>query len=250
MSVFSWFSGKKSSASGAASGMAGKTPSERTQPMGLGPASPSPANPSAASTRKAENSGLREQLKTQSMQRREHLYAVVRESMLRVGRVAANYKFKVLALDQSARLYLVMIDLASVLGHDAKQMAQVEALIEEEAKSRYDIVVTGVYWRMDERLSGASAASPVAPESAKKPLEPAVPEQDHGTPGYEPMQTEEMLAFKRALAVTSAPPPAPGAARAPAHGYSPLATGYEDTQVVSPETRPPGLGDTQHGALD
>lgn len=233
--------------------------------MGLEQISSSP--PSAAAeprsvTRTAENAAIREQLRTQSLARREQLYGAIRESLLRVGILAGSYKFKVLALDQSGRRYLVMIDLVSSLSHDVAKMAEVEALIAASVLSRYDLAVTAVYWRRDEHL-GETQVQPVeviptpamaeAPVSAHEvPKNSAVPVavDEHAGSRYEPLQTEEMLAFKRALAVTGPAAAPTGAARAPARSYSPLATGYEDTQVVSPDTRPPGLGVSQYGELN
>jgi hypothetical protein len=183
-----------------------------------------------------------EHRREQSLARREQLYGAVRESLLRVGILAASYRFKVLSLDQSGLQYMVMIDLASNLGRSAAQMNDIEGVIADNAKSHYDIAVTAVYWRLDDRLGVVNAApEPTARHpgaEARKPVEhPAVEPQGRG---FEPLETEEMLAFKRALSV-AAPAPAPAAgARPPARGYSPLATGYEDTQIVSPDTRPPG----------
>jgi hypothetical protein len=209
-------------------------------------ASVNPMAQARSVNRKDEDANTREHLRVQSLARREQLYGAVRESLLRVGILAASYKFKVLALDQSGRQYLVMIDLASNLNRNAAQMAEVERLIAENAKSHYDLAVTAVYWRVDDQLGDgaaqSAAAAQVAPEVVKKALTPG----DHAGAHFEPLQTEEMLAFKRALAVTAtSPSPAAGVVRPPARGYSPLATGYEDTQVVSPDTRPAGLGPGQ-----
>ena len=54
--------------------------------------------------------------KNDRVQRRELLYAVVRDAMVRAGVLSASYKFKVLSLDQRGRQFLVMIDVARLLG--------------------------------------------------------------------------------------------------------------------------------------
>lgn len=191
---------------------------------------------------------MRDQVRVQALARREQLYGAVRESLLRVGILAASYKFKVLALDQSGRQYLVMIDLAANLGRTAAQMTQVETVIADTAKSMYDLAVTAVYWRTDDKLgeplTQAAAPAPAEPAPSPAPAK-ATPRGDKAAPHFEPLQTDEMLAFKRALAVTTAVPPPSGVVRPPARGYSPLATGYEDTQVVSPDTRPAGFSNSQ-----
>ena len=52
------------------------------------------------------------------MARRELLYAVVREAMVRAGVLSSSYKFKVLSLDPRGRQFLVMVDLAHGAGSD------------------------------------------------------------------------------------------------------------------------------------
>jgi hypothetical protein len=47
------------------------------------------------------------------MERREMLYAVVREAMVRAGVLSSTYKFKVLSLDPRGRQFMVMVDLAT-----------------------------------------------------------------------------------------------------------------------------------------
>ena len=48
--------------------------------------------------------------------RREMLYVVIRESMMRAGILSAAYKFKVLSLDRKGRRFLVMMDVARDAG--------------------------------------------------------------------------------------------------------------------------------------
>ncbi len=231
--------------------------------------------------RRTENAALREQLRMASMARREQLYAVVRDSLLQEGIMATSYKFKVLALDQGGRQYLVMVDLSPSLNKSNAQLTVIENVIAKSAKARHEIVVLGTYWRINEQLREAGdpieaapertvvstptpvAAAPVAaPKSPPPvPIAPTMPAPAPATspeaasantganPRYEPLQSEEMLAFKRALAATGTSAPAANGPRPAPRSYSPLATGYEDTQVVSPDTRPPGLGPTQFGGV-
>lgn len=251
MSMLSWFTPKKSVSTVAAPG---GLPPESTQPLPWNDtSSPAPVRP-LPPVRAPENAGAREHHRVEGVTRREQLYGAVRESLLRVGVLAASYKFKVLALDQIGRQYLVMIDLAPSVKQDTAKASEIESLIRDAAKSRYDILVTAVYWRVDEQLTespeqpAAATPAPGAPVS-RRTTGAATPAVEAADPRHEPLQTEEMLAFKRALAATAAVPAPPGAARPPARSYSPLTTGYEDTQVVSPDTRPPGLGLSQYGDL-
>lgn len=134
--------------------------------------------------------------KTERLERREMLYAIVRECMTGAGVLSASYKFKVLSLDSRGRQYLVMMDLPREHASDTARLAEIEGLIARRAKSGHDILVTAVYWRVNDHvtsgltLSPAHAAPPVPPVAAQPPKAPA----------FEPLQEDELAAFKRALA--------------------------------------------------
>src|SRR5688500_8997910 len=67
--------------------------------------------------------------KQERLERRELLYAVVRESMVRAGVLSSTYKFKVLSLDPRGRQFLVMVDLSRGAGGDTHRLAEIEAMI-------------------------------------------------------------------------------------------------------------------------
>ncbi len=105
---------------------------EATRPASRGGASMVPPSGNAqAANRKGER-----------MARRELLYTVVRDSMMRAGVLSASYKFKVLSLDARGRQFLVMVDLAQERSGNTTRLAEIEALIAQAAKSRHDILVT------------------------------------------------------------------------------------------------------------
>lgn len=62
-------------------------------------------------------------------------------------------KFKVLSLDQRGRQFLVMMDLAREYGGETARLSEIEALIAQTAKTRYDILVTAVYWRINDHVA-------------------------------------------------------------------------------------------------
>lgn len=223
--------------------------------------------------------------KGERMARRELLYAVVRESMMRAGVLSASYKFKVLSLDARGRQFLVMVDLARDNGGETARLAEIEALIAQAAKSRYDIVVTAVYWRTNEHVAigdpGARAqqrgtdSQPVPLDSPPDALtsRPApLDSQPSPSPAaaqrtfYEPIQPDEVAAFKRALAAgVSNPAAAAAAAVGVSHGASArafdgsamhgpqsytLLTGFEDTEMPDADQRMPSLSGTQYGDLN
>ena len=218
--------------------------------------------------------------KSERMARRELLYAVVREAMMRAGVLSSGYKFKVLSLDARGRQFLVMVDLARDYGGETARLAEIEALIAQAAKSRHDILVSAVYWRMNEHVAvgdlGARAkatdsqpapldSQPAALDSGPAPLlsQPAAPVTRSR---FEPIQADEVAAFKQALATGVANPGAAAAAAVGvAHGASArafdgsakhgpqsytLLTGFEDTELPDPDQRVPALSGTQHGDLN
>jgi len=98
--------------------------------------------------------------KHERMQRREQLYGVVREAMVRASLLSSSYKFKVLSLDPGGRQFLVMVDLAHGAAGDTTQLAEIEAMIAQTAKARFDIVVTAVYWRANEHVAVGDPLNP------------------------------------------------------------------------------------------
>ncbi|MES2785605.1 MAG: hypothetical protein V4684_09095 [Pseudomonadota bacterium] len=216
------------------------------------------------------------------MARRELLYQVVRDSMMRAGVLSSSYKFKVLSLDARGRQFLVMCDLARDYGGETSRLAEIEALIAQAAKARHDIVVTAVYWRMNEHVAVGDPVSvasrktePAEVNSSPMPLEsmPAVldsapapliaqsepaPVAAPGPARFEPIQSDEVEAFRRALAAgaTSAAAVAASAASAAssrasatssAIGVAPLAPVMRDAAATHGASAKAFDGSTRHG---
>lgn len=192
--------------------------------------------------------------KGERLERREMLYAVVREAMIRAGVLSSTYKFKVLSLDSRGRQYLIMMDMARQYAGETSRLAEIEGLIAQHAKARHDILVTAVYWRINEhvtaglsRVNTPSTVTPIRPPVAHKPPEtsqPAAPAK----PPYEPLHPEEVAAFKQALASVAAPGPlsAPGEiVKSGRRNPTPPPT-FDDTEF---DDRPSPLSGTQYGEL-
>ena len=163
--------------------------------------------------------------------RREQLYVGIREAMTRAGVLSASYKFKVLSLDQPGDKFMVMMDLAKGFGGSTGQLAEMEALIVQNAKARFEITVPAVYWRLDE-----VAAAPVRLPAQAAPTR------------HEPIEAEEIVAFKQALLAAASVSVAAQdvAARG---GRRVQLTGFEDTEM--PESAAlPALSNTQYGDLN
>lgn len=99
--------------------------------------------------------------KTLRLAQRELLYGVIRESMVRAGVLSSSYKFKVLSLDAQGRQYLVMMDLdRDVEGHTSR-LADIETQMAHSALARHDILVTAVYWRVNEPMASRVLRPPM-----------------------------------------------------------------------------------------
>jgi hypothetical protein len=287
MSLLSWlFPEPKHAKAAAAADSSGLSHADATRPV---------SGRRGASAKDAAGNAQPANRKGERMARRELLYSVVRESMTRAGVLSASYKFKVLSLDARGRQFLVMVDLARAYGSDTGRLAEIEAMVAQAAKARYDIVVTAVYWRMHEHVAvgipgkapaRGTASQPVPLESQPDALEstPAIldsgpaPLQPHplapvrAGARYEPIEADEVAAFKKALAAGSKPAPlAPSAAKPAAagaaaatgaakqqpdapgkqgpHSYT-LLTGFEDTEMPDQDVRAPALSGTQYGELN
>lgn len=256
MSLMSWlFPSRKRSKAAAPSTMTSVVGSQRRSSRDTAPGS---------------NSAKR---KSDRAARRELLYAVVREAMVRAGVLSASYKFKVLSLDAEGRQFLIMVDLARGAGGDAANLAEIEALIAQSAKARHEMQVTAVYWRVNEHVAVGRAdlhrhqrAAPDSqqhadsvPTALHSVPEPMVAAPAKG-PTYDPIQADEVEAFKRALVAGSRPAPlTPTASADGAHdpdgkghhgprSYT-LLTGFEDTEMPDTDQKRQVLSGTQYGEL-
>ena len=248
MSLLSWFSSKKNvDAQMSALPSSGMSRMESTKPH----------NQARHGSGGNAQPGNRKQ---ERMERRELLYALVREAMVRAGVLSSSYKFKVLSLDPRGGQFMVMVDLAQGAASDTTRLAEIEAMIAQSAKARYDIVVSAVYWRANEHVAIGdpshftsqkpliSQPAPLLPEHISRPAElreaPPLPGRR-----FEPLQDDEVAAFRKALdagvrgeqALASANQGKPG------QSYT-LLTGFEDTEMADGADEG-HLSKTQYGAL-
>ena len=277
MSLFSWFSPARKHKREAKPSVlpdSGFSRLDSTKPA-HGAQHAAPAHQIPAAHRKQERNA-----------RREQLYAVVREAMVRAGVLSSSYKFKVLSLDAQGRQFLVMVDLAQGAIGDTSRTAQIETLVAQSARAKYDIQVTAVYWRTTEHvavgdpqqrmpavsqpaslspelpqrrahsrpapLEGLSKPAPLASISQPAPVSKPAPLEAVSRPApMEPLQPEEVTAFRKALDAGLRGERALAAAQQGVrpHSYT-LLTGFEDTEMA-PEADGVNqeLSGTQYGAL-
>jgi hypothetical protein len=161
MAWLNWFSGKKpapANSRGAASDVLTSQQMDYTRPMSGGKSANGSAQPAAAASAQRL-----EQRRTERNAKRELLFQVVRESMVRVGVLSSAFKFKVLSLDQRGRSFLVMIELSAEFSGEVEKLAEIENMIAQTARHRFEIIVQAVYWRYFNASSAAVSAASSAP---------------------------------------------------------------------------------------
>lgn len=211
-----WFSKKNTAVDGFA------------QDSGLFDQSPAAKSAAAGSPNAAGRKGQR-------MEQRELLYAVVRETMTRLGMIATSYKYKVLSLDTQGRQYLIMMDIK----HDPKSqmplMSKLELMLTQEAKSRHGIQITGVYWRFIEPTSPLEPRLPTPDTSVKPALAtPAQAPAPLKPPAVDPVDAKKAL--EKVLSK-------------PRDHRAPVPTAFQDTLVLDTEEQQFSQRDAKNGAL-
>lgn len=147
--------------------------------------------------------------------RREQLFSVVRESMIRGGVLSTSYEFKVLTLDATGDTFLVLIDLAlPAQSMPDEYLMEIERWIQDSAHTRHEMTVRSVYWRRksvhDQRGIALKAAVAAQTGRYPPPLGPASTAQKPPVIRTEvqAVHADEIEAFRRAL--KQVPPEAAG----------------------------------------
>ncbi|HSV82208.1 MAG TPA: hypothetical protein VLK85_23695 [Ramlibacter sp.] len=202
------------------------------------------SRPHPAAARPNNNGNAHAARKQERKARRELLYAVVREAMVRGGVLSSTYKFKVLSLDSVGNQFLVMMDLARAANSDCAHLSMLEAMIAQSAKSRHDIQVTAVYWRLNDSVVDSSfvpsqqqpaSAAPQKETVAAGPQPVALPLQQPAreASASDALEPEELDALKLAFS-----------AGATAKGELALANVNQPAPAGRGQTRPTGFEDT------
>lgn len=192
--------------------------------------------------------------------RREQLFAVVRESLIRAGVLSTSYEFKVLTLDANGDSFLVLVDLAlPAQAMPDEYLLEIERWIQHSGQTRHEMDVRSVYWRrkaVHDQVGMALKAAVVAQTRREAvPMTPGlVPETKAArpapsptaiprpviTPSSAPAQAvgeDEVEAFRLALQRVASPP-----YRSPAEAQ---------VQLPVPESHSDfgALSETQYGKL-
>jgi hypothetical protein len=149
--------------------------------------------------------------------RREQLFAVVRESLIRGGVLSTSYDFKVLTLDPTGDTFLVLIDLAlSAEFMSDEYLLEIERWIQTSAESRHSMAVRSVYWRRralsDQR--GTVLKSAVAAQIRREdfrvsqpPFQPSSPSPLQSSPKSSLKTTEPLERPRRTVDDAALPVP-------------------------------------------
>ncbi|MBL0918698.1 MAG: hypothetical protein IBJ14_08350 [Hydrogenophaga sp.] len=173
--------------------------------------------------------------------RREQLFGVVRESLIRGGVLSTSYSFKVLNLDSNGDSFIVLVDLAlPAQSLPDEFLLEIERWIQQAGKARHTMDVRAIYWRRKpspEQVGQALRASMVAQTRRGEAADTSIPRPpastSHGP--AEHVGEDEVRAFREALA---APPTT--AYRHPREPQLPMPEAVSDFAALS---------DTQHGKL-
>jgi len=182
--------------------------------------------------------------------RREQLFSVVRESLIRGGILSTSYEFKVLTLDANGDSFLVLIDLA--LPAEAmpdEYLLEIERWIQASAQSRHDMKVGSVYWRrkaVHDHRGIALRAAVAAQTRHETPTHnlgtvaiPA-PMVDKAGLRQQSVAPDEVEAFRRALESSTQGPVRRGPPEADVFRHLPAPESHSDFSALS---------ETQYGKL-
>ena len=129
--------------------------------------------------------------------RREMLYEAIRVTMHAHGILSASYKFRVVRNDKRGHQYLVLVDLSTDFLHNREgspeRLVAVGAAIVKNAAARYHLLVSGVYWQVNEQIVGFEASRPGALRGGQEPAAQPQPVQRR-----ERATAEELAAFEAA----------------------------------------------------
>ena len=114
--------------------------------------------------------------RSRRLMRREQLFAVVRESLIRGGVISSSYSYKVLNLDKEGDGFIVLIELALPAQTMPDEfLLEIERWIQQSARSRHAMAVRSVYWRRNttpaqvgQALRAALGAQTRAPAAAAR----------------------------------------------------------------------------------
>jgi len=182
MSIFTWWSSRKPASASSGGGKLRRSLRETTMPL--------------MSPRKGRR-----------LLRREQMFSVVRESLIRAGVLSTSYQFKVLTLDAVGDSFIVLVEI-SIDGRAMpdEYLLEIEHWIQDTARRRHEMGVQSVYWRRKAALDSAGgvlkAAVPAQTHrevTSNQPTALPIPQMTLSSDQVQPISPEEVQAFRQAL---------------------------------------------------
>lgn len=139
--------------------------------------------------------------------RREQLFTVVRESLIRGGVISTSYSYKVLNLDKDGDGFMVLVDLAlPAQSMPDEFLLEIERWIQQSARSRHAMAVRAVYWRRNTTPEQVGQALRAAMGAQTRPAGsgpretalPRPPSQPRGETA-QAVSDDEVRAFRAAI---------------------------------------------------
>jgi hypothetical protein len=146
-----------------------------------------------------ETAPVRMNLEERMEFRREMLYEAIKVTMQAHGILSASYRFRVVRNDRRGHMYSVLMDLSTDFLHNREgrqaQLVVLGVAIGKNAAARYAIMVSGVYWRVNDQIQGFETSRPGAEPGA----DDTAPDLPPPRPGSGRARAEELAAFEAAL---------------------------------------------------
>lgn len=138
--------------------------------------------------------------------RRELLYEAIKVTMQANSILSASYKFRVVRNDKRGHQYAVMVDLSTDFLHNhsgqPEQLLAIGAAITRNAEVRYGLVVSGVFWRINDQMEGfeksRAATSSAAGADRNAPIPNTAPSALTAVQEFERATADELSAFEAA----------------------------------------------------
>ena len=134
--------------------------------------------------------------------RRELLYEAIKVTMQANSILSASYKFRVVRNDKRGHHYAVMMDLSTDFLHNHSgqpaQLLAIGAAITRNAEARYGLVVTGVFWRINEQMQGFEKSRTAEGAERNAPIPSTAPGELTAVQEFERATADELAAFEAA----------------------------------------------------
>jgi len=157
-----------------------------------------PGKPAKSEPAGPETAPVRMNLEERMEFRREMLYEAIKVTMEAHGILSASYRFRVVRNDRRGHMYSVLMDLSTDFLHNREgrpaHLVALGAAIGKNAVARYAILVSSVYWRVNDQIQGFETSRPGAEPGADDMASDMPPR-----PGNARARAEELAAFEAAL---------------------------------------------------